>query len=412
MNTPRPRGWTRRSVVARSTVLLAAPLVGCGGGSAGQSGTAAGVNAGVAAGVTGSVAVQAPGATSPAPTPGTQTGGSVLENSALGRLAASLQPGQSASLSCPSLTAPDATGSLPWLPPAASGSDVGLLDWCSNLPLCESTLQFVATGGRPSSNPAAQKLIRYGIADHQWTGVANPFGTSGGHLYQSQCIASELERFFHVNISGDQLVRVWNTREQRVEETLARMPGNRGDAICLMWHPALGSRGSLLAAGSVAQRQYCLRHDWALRAWTTLLDEPDPEPLFGLGGHFAGIWIPQARACLFGNSGASLKRNLKIVHTDGRVRNTAPPPGDLSVFNGHGVLTPHPQRASALHLCPATGRLWEYSVERDAWSDLGPLAPAFRVAQQVGATVAALGVVVTVSGGSTPVGREMHVLKP
>lgn len=109
--------------------------------------------------------------------------------SALSNFARNVQPGQFAQFPSPSLLVADSSGSRPFEPAPESGSDVGTFDWTSNLPYDGKTRRIFAAGGRPAGTPEAQKLIWYDAKEDKWDSIANPFGTGGGHLYQSCTVA-------------------------------------------------------------------------------------------------------------------------------------------------------------------------------------------------------------------------------
>lgn len=326
-----------------------------------------------------------------------------------------------------SLIANDSTGSKPFQAPPYPGSTLtGSLDWCSNLPYCPTTKRVMVAGGRPSLAPApnhpgaAQKLIYFNVwsgtsggntTEGAWDSVANPFLATGGHLYQSQCVAESIRRFFYVNISGDNIVRLWNTQTWEAAGTLPAIPSSIRDALCLMWMPNLGTQGSLIAAGSWDNVQRAYRFDWASQGpWTEVAGSSAPF-VTGTPSHFAGVYVPQAGACIYGR--ASGGGSLRVINADGSVTVTpSSHPGYIGVFDGYGILTPHPSAAKAIHFCPATNKVWTYEFSSNTWVDRGTIPPAFDVRYQAGATIPDLGVVLSVSGGNVEaVGRTMWAYK-
>lgn len=338
-------------------------------------------------------------------------------SSALATAAEALSAGSIVELAAPSLLASDSTGSRPWLPPAASGSTTGTLDWCSNLPYCPVTGRVIACGGRPADTAAANKLIYYDLMADEWDGVANPFGTGGGHLYQSQCLSVEHRRFFFLPIFGSRVIQVWGTDDWQALSPLAAIPGFTagasawGDAIALMWHPNLGAQGTLIAAGGDATRSRIAFFDWDTQAWS--------EEYFASGsgslreGHNAAIYVPAADACIVGKSSVANNRQLFKIDNAGTITEIATYTGTVSAFNGHGILTPHPTRAAAIHFCPATNKVWSYEFASDEWVDRGAIPSQLDHLYQAGATIPELGVVFVVSGLSVEAaGSKTYVYKP
>jgi len=325
--------------------------------------------------------------------------------------AENLNAGQATTFPAPTVNVADSTGSKPFMPPAASGSGTGTLDWCSNLPYDPVTKRFVVTGGRPAYEAPAQKLIFYDATKHRWDGVANPFGTDGGHIYQSQCVAASMRKFFRMHIGGDKIVSVWDLDKWAVDTPLPVIPTLGGDASLpnppvLMWMPNMGEQGSLIVAGDTGTKLRVFRFDWYERLWSLIADFADTNPLFGLGAHFTGVYVPGADKCIFGASGTTTPEALQVLDNAGTLTATPVANFRISAFDGNGILTPHPSRDAAIHFDPVSDRIRSYEFASNTWVDRGALPAQFNYNNQIGGTIPELGIVASVY---TPSGENFHM---
>lgn len=343
---------------------------------------------------------------------------------ALAQLAYSLSPGEVGQLPCPSLYAGgsevvDSTGSQSFRPPPESGNITPLLDWSSNFPYCPTTGRIICSAGRPASVAAGAKLIFYDLEADTWDSISNPFNGPTGHFYQSQCLSVERRRFFYLSVHAARAVDMWDTENWQDAGSLPAIPGGTlgsgtwSDAICLSWHPNLGSQGSLVAANGITNYARIARFDWASQTWSALYDSSTQG--FAGDGHWAGIYVPGADACLVGKSSNTTPTRLFRVAANGTVTQTALCPSLLAATAGKGILAAHPSRAAAIHFCPQTDKIWSYEFESDTWVDRGPLPSCFDIPYQAGSTIHELGVIFSVrnnGAGSDAIGTQTWVYKP
>lgn len=340
--------------------------------------------------------------------------------SALSNFARNVQPGQFAQFPSPSLLVADSSGSRPFAPAPGSGSDIGTFDWASNLPYDGKTRRIFAAGGRPAGNPEAQKIIWYDAKKDKWDSIANPFGTGGGHIYQSLTVAESIRKFFHKPLYSNPLsysaIHEWDIDGWEKSNTFEMAPqsivsdgGQWGDAIGLCWHPGIGAQGSLLAFGGATTSKMA-RYDWATQAWV---------PVFGTNtahfssGHTAGIYIPHAEAVICGRSSITDQRQLVIVEADGSWRYSATCPTGWGPSAGRGMIAPHPSRAAAIVLSREVDKkYWTYEFASDTWVERGLLPSEFNYANSSATTIKELGVLLVLTGQSEPVATRAYVYRP
>ncbi len=293
-----------------------------------------------------------------------------------------------------------------------------MLDWSSNFGYCPATGRVIACAGRPATSAAAAKLVWYDLAADEWDGLGNPFGVGAGHFYQSQCVSTDRRRFFYLPIFGSRVIQVWNTQTWAAEAALPQIPnwslGNSwGDAICLSWHPNIGTQGSLIAAGGATNYARIARFDWASQTWTELYGSNSQG--YAADGHWAGVYVPGADACIVGRSSNLTPWQLFKIDAAGNVIRTAASPSYISASNGRGIITPHHSRAALIHLCYTTQKVWSYEVDSDTWVDRGALPVAHNIIYQAGSTIPELGVIFSVrasNNGGDAVGSQTWVYRP
>lgn len=340
--------------------------------------------------------------------------------SALSNFARNVQPGQFAQFPSPSLLVADSSGSRPFKPAPESGSDIGTFDWASNLPYDGKTRRIFAAGGRPAGTPGAQKLIWYDAKGDKWDSIANPFGTGGGHIYQSLTVAESIRKFFHKPLNSSPLaysaIHEWdidNWEHARsfamASQNIVSDGGQWGDAIGLAWHPNLGESGSLLAFGGASTSKMA-RYDWALQEWL---------PVFGThtvhftSGHTAGIYVPHADAVICGRSSLTDQRQLVIVESNGSWRYSAPCPTGWGPSAGRGMMCEHPTRAAAIVLSRETDKsFWTYEFDADTWVERAPLPTQFQYGNSSATTILELNVIVVLTGQSEEVATRAYVYRP
>lgn len=343
--------------------------------------------------------------------------------SALAQFAAGVAPGQFAQFPSPSLAAPDSSGVRPFAAatstPGVEGT--GTFDWAANLPYDKTSRRIFCAGGRPASSPDAQKLIWYDSTENKWDSLPNPFGTAGGHIYQSLTVATSIRRFFHKPLYSSPLaysaIHEWdidNWEHARsfamASQNIVSDGGQWGDAIGLCWHPGIGAQGSLLAFGGATTSKMA-RYDWAIQAWV---------PVFGTqtvhftSGHTAGIYVPHADAVICGKSAPDDQRQLVIVDSNGSWRYSAPcPTGWGPASSGRGMICEHPTRAAAIVLSRDTDKsFWTYEFDADVWVERASLPTEFRYANSTATTIPELGIIVVLTGQSEEVATRAYVYRP
>ena len=132
-------------------------------------------------------------------------------------------------------------------------------------------------------------------------------------------------------------------------------------------------------------RSRIMRYDWATTAWTELaLDAAGTTT-----GHYIAVYLPGADVVLIGSSAIPGVERLNIIDNAGAWRTTAPPPAGVSCDGGtnRGPIMAHPSGNSAVLFSQDNGRIYEYDVAADVWTDRAGLPPELQSIRLIGGTV-------------------------
>lgn len=303
----------------------------------------------------------------------------------MGQFAASVLPGQCMEFPSPTLNARDSSGSAPFSAPPGSGG-VNVLDWASMFDLDPKTLRFYIQGGRPREDAPPQKMIWYDAKADKWDSKGNWSGLGGGHIYRHTAVAHEIRKVLAAGMGG---WKSWDIDTNTYVGRIPSPPSNIGGSnagwqmpYCVIWHPGMGPKGSLIMANISSSRIVAL--DWETQTWSPVIRMGT----YWTNAHMVGHYHPLTKEVILGHSSATTPMKLSIVSADKSHRQTAPAPLTISCGGSNNVpFVPHPTKRMSIAFDRVTKKVWSYDWDLDLWEDRGPIPAPFLLYNTIAGTI-------------------------
>src|SRR6266446_6378771 len=308
------------------------------------------------------------------------------QTTALGSLAASMQPGTWAELQTNNL---NATFSSSDMGGGASGQIIGYTDDAVWDPVSRQV--FFLGGDHNASVGTTAKFVSYSEATNSWQKRTQPSWASGiVHGYHHSAIDPATGTFYHRPFTA-QVVHRYNIAAQTWDQPpLANFPFTGDYNNCcdaLEYFPELG--GLVWVSGSASV--YLYRS--STNQWSTLASN------LAIGGTWhSARYNPVLQVMIFYSE---MTGALYRLSGSGQVTRLANPP--IALYNGGlvGPLTVDPVSGKYLALRPNNGQLYTYDVQTDVWqAQSSPTKPNFDVFA-VATPISTYGVNLFVSCGSS-----------